>query len=506
MPAVNARHFLVAVLSTAIVLLATLPPGSLARARAAEPVAPSPSELLEKAIYTEDTVGNLDEAIRLYLKVVSDAEATRRAAAKAQHRLALCYLKQGKKAEATAALEKLVKEFPGEKELIASARQRLPSTIALTAVPWANYEMMQLNVRLAGGLKIGTYFYIVEEDLNAAKPAVRCKSRSYITLGNQHSLSRVLVERERMAPLESYWKHTLLGEVDAHYKAGAVELIDRLTKQKREVPIEGEVFDNEECAQLMRRLPLALGYKTTLPVFPTLTGQFLPIELTVKSKEMVTVPAGKFECFKFVLSVVNQTFYVSTDPHHYLVKFEAGPAIVELAGATSLLAPPTKPFSLKAKSFELMMPPTWLPYGSQFDEAYKSPTYRLAVPTANGDDVSYLLNTENITMTAIAVKARNALKTASVKTWMDSQIAYYQKELENFTIRKDGRTERKIGGHPAESLVADYTANGKPMAIYATDVLSDKFGIVLSVKTERDTLDAYRKQLDPAIESLKLAD
>ena len=88
---------------------------------------------------------------------------------------------------------------------------------------------------------------------------------------------------------------------------------------------------------------------------------------------------------------------------------------------------------------------------------------------------------------------------------MDSQIAYYQKELENFTIRKDGRIERKIGGHPAESLVADYTAGGKPMAIYIADVLSDKFGIVFSVRLERDALDTYRQQLDPAIASLKLA-
>ena len=391
----NARRYSLAVLSIVLVALAASPLSIFStQACAADATTPSPSELLEKAIYTEETVGNLDEAIRLYQKVVSDAEATRRAAAKAQHRLVLCYLKQGKKAEATAALAKLVKQFPSEKELIASARQQLPSTIALMAAPWANYEIMQLNLRLTAGMKVGTYFYIVEEDLHAAKPASRCTSRSYVTLGDHHSLSRVLVERERMAPLESYWKHTLLGEVDARYKAGAVELTDLLTKQKREVPIEGEVFDNEECAQLMRRLPLALGYKTSVPVFPTLTGQFLPIELTVKGKEMVTVPAGTFECFKFVLSVVNQTFYVSTDAHRYLVKFEAGPVIAELASVTSLLAPPTKPFKLKAKSFEFMMPPTWLAYGSQFDQAYKAPTYRLAVPTAKGDDpdVSYLLN------------------------------------------------------------------------------------------------------------------
>lgn len=40
--------------------------------------AESPSVLLEKAIYAEESAGNINEAIRLYQQIVNDAQANRR--------------------------------------------------------------------------------------------------------------------------------------------------------------------------------------------------------------------------------------------------------------------------------------------------------------------------------------------------------------------------------------------------------------------------------------------
>src|SRR4051812_45011464 len=83
--------------------------------------AASPSEMLEKAIYTEQTVGNVDEAIKLYQQVIDEAKSARSAAAQAEYRLAQCLFKKNKAAAANAALEKLIKDFPAEKELVAKA-------------------------------------------------------------------------------------------------------------------------------------------------------------------------------------------------------------------------------------------------------------------------------------------------------------------------------------------------------------------------------------------------
>src|SRR3972149_3210728 len=93
--------------------------------------AATPSELLEKAIYTEETVGNLDEAMKLYEQVIAEGKAGQEAAAQAQYRLALCHLKKGQEAEAKAAFEKLFENYPNAKDLIAEARKRLPSALKL---------------------------------------------------------------------------------------------------------------------------------------------------------------------------------------------------------------------------------------------------------------------------------------------------------------------------------------------------------------------------------------
>src|SRR5260370_11782650 len=87
----------------------------------------SPSELLEKAIHAEETAGNIDEAIKLYEQVIAEGKAARNAAAQAEYRLAQCLLKKNKTAEANAELEKLVKDFPEEKDWVAKARKLLPS-------------------------------------------------------------------------------------------------------------------------------------------------------------------------------------------------------------------------------------------------------------------------------------------------------------------------------------------------------------------------------------------
>jgi tetratricopeptide (TPR) repeat protein len=84
---------------TAMLMLASLPAN-----------AASPAETLEKGIYNEETTGNLDEAIKHYRQVLSDAQKTERLAAQAQYRLGRCLNKQGKKQEAAEAFKTLIRK------------------------------------------------------------------------------------------------------------------------------------------------------------------------------------------------------------------------------------------------------------------------------------------------------------------------------------------------------------------------------------------------------------
>ncbi len=88
--------------------------------------AQSPAELLEKAIYAEETVGDLDQAIEIYRQVVTDTKAAEAAAAQAQFRLGQCLLKQNKNDEAMAAFKKVIQDYPDQADWVARASSTCP--------------------------------------------------------------------------------------------------------------------------------------------------------------------------------------------------------------------------------------------------------------------------------------------------------------------------------------------------------------------------------------------
>ena len=163
---------------------------------AAPAAAATPSELLQKAIYTEETVGDLDAAMKLYEQVIAEGKSAQEAAAQAQFRLALCLEKKGRDAEAQAAFEAVIENFPNAKELVAQARKHLPSDIKLLPAPWKMGERMQLNMKLPSGLDIGTMIYMVDDAERDGKAVTRCSTRGVVTINGASSYSWVLCETE----------------------------------------------------------------------------------------------------------------------------------------------------------------------------------------------------------------------------------------------------------------------------------------------------------------------
>src|SRR5436190_1382675 len=164
----------------------------------------SPSELLEKGIYSEETKGDLDAAIAIYQQVVSEVKAGQALAAQAQFRLAQCYAKKNKTAEANAAFEKLIHDFPNEKDLVKKAVALLPAEPALGPVSWVDGERLQMVLKLAAGLEIGvmeTRADIVERDGKKVWQVGRVMG------GGGRSISTVQADLETFRPLSSHWKH-----------------------------------------------------------------------------------------------------------------------------------------------------------------------------------------------------------------------------------------------------------------------------------------------------------
>lgn len=114
--------------------------------------AESVGDRLHKGIYQEETVGDLDAAMKIYQEIVADEKANRPHAAQAKYRLGMCHVKKGEKEKAVATFEELIKEFPGQAKLLEQARGQLA---ALGHVPESE-EPVGSDSRTCGALSVWT--------------------------------------------------------------------------------------------------------------------------------------------------------------------------------------------------------------------------------------------------------------------------------------------------------------------------------------------------------------
>jgi tetratricopeptide (TPR) repeat protein len=156
-----------------LLAITSLVPAALAAATA------SPSELLEQGIYSEETKGDVDAALKLYQQVVSEAKAGQAVAAQAQYRLGVCFYKKKNYAEANAAFEKLLKDYPDQKDLIAAADKYLAGAVPLMPAPWVDGEELQFDIKFPTGFKIGAACYQVGSGETNGQKIWRLSSRLY---------------------------------------------------------------------------------------------------------------------------------------------------------------------------------------------------------------------------------------------------------------------------------------------------------------------------------------
>ena len=476
--------------SVVVAVLAAAIFNARAASPSATPLASPPgsvSEMLEKGIYDEETKGDIDGAITIYQQLLAQIRANDSLAAQAEYRLAQCFLKKNRKDEATAAFQKLVADYPNEKELVAKAKEFLIHGPELLPAPWVDGERLQLKIFYATGVEGGITEY--RADLVQSGTQAIWRVGALTDVATMHSASSVDVDAQSFRPVSSRWKTSLMGAVEAEYRNEEVELWrGGKPGPMTTVKTQGPVIDNEEAMDYIRRLPLKVGFTTTLPIFSTMGGQGIPIGLQVTGTEMVEVPFGKFECLRVPLSV-GQTFWFSNDAHRYLVKFDAGAVSAKLTSVLQRKADEPVTFRDGELGVSLTAPPNWVICrykNGQPDTQTLIRTYDAGADTDDGG-VRYFETS------SLAPEAQK-----SSKAWAESRL---KQDLGDGKMRPDGWKDYTVAGLPGAGFTADISANGKPQTFFSLYVVAPKESEHFVLICPKEKFESLMKDFDGIIGS-----
>jgi hypothetical protein len=460
---------------------------TLALALASPAAAQSASDLLQKGIYTQESLGNLDAAITIYKQILGDVAASRVYASQAQFRLGLCYIQKGQQADAAEAFQKLIKDYPEQTELVAKAKEYVPGGLKLLPVPWEDGEALQLVLKTDGGAEIGAFIWTAEAAQDGERQTWLLDTFRYVP--TMQALSRVTVDRETFRPIRSADAVPGMNAVLAEYGPGEVKL-ERAGKDAQTVNVVGAVYDNDQVIHLIRRLPLAEGYKVTIPVFTALGGSTIEIPMEVTQRKTIEAPAGKYECYGLHMGApINQMYWFSTDPRHYLVKFEASPVIGELTAIRQKNGPTPNEYRDDEFGFTLVAPAGWF-------------FQRLRAGLPDNQRNVHVIDPDAAATTMLWAGKLDPGKLAyegDLRRGAEEKIAERKKQFKDYTVRPDSWTPRTVNGRPALGYTADCTLMNKQITEFMVFVGGTSSSFQLSAKVERAKAGEFRQKFDDIV-------
>jgi hypothetical protein len=419
------------------------------------PGAPSAAELLEEAVYLEESVGDLEGALAIYDRIIEKSEAERRYVAQALLRKGGCHRSRGEEELALGTFRKLVEEYPDQPDLVARAREHLPAPpvaaepegpepgTALLPAPWEDGELLRYTLSAPNHGVVGDMTFSMTSMTVKGRAAWRIENRFLAPGAEIGKLSWVEAEAETLRPIRALLRHSQLGTARIEYFGDERRMMLNRPGEDPEPldhKIAGEVFENEQALQILRRLPLEPGFEHTL-VFAGRPGTIASALIRVRGRESITVPAGTFDCFRLTVSLPphEETHWISADEHRYPVRVDNPQAVIELREITRLHRGPRTLKSERA-GFELTVPEGWDAFESAFSFGFPELVFQLFTPEMRAGVL-------------LCVAGLDAAPSAAGLARKDAEI--YRSRRESYALREASWTEREVAGHEAVSFVAD---------------------------------------------------
>src|SRR5436305_8356174 len=131
---------------------------------------PTTAELLQKGIYLQETVGDLDGAIKIYRQVVQRAGESRANADQAEYRLGACLREKGQQAESAGAFQDLISDYPEQTDMVSKARALVSRPLELLPAPWTDGEILEYTtVKEPGSQGFQTWYSLQSSKAGAGR-------------------------------------------------------------------------------------------------------------------------------------------------------------------------------------------------------------------------------------------------------------------------------------------------------------------------------------------------
>lgn len=448
---------------------------------------------LEVAVYLEETVGDLDKAIEAYKKVIQESKKQLSVAAEAQFRIGKCYSQKGKAAKANAAFEAVVDNYPQQGKWVDLARSQLNAELTLLPIPWGEGDELQLEMTMPNGLPVGCQVYRIQKSTHDGKPAWECDAWQTVTINKQRGKSHVLVDGDSFTSINSQWRHSLLGEAEAIFEDSKATITAKGKDDPRVLEFSGTVYDNEQAAEVFRRLDLHVGFKGKITVVTSLGMAKQMIGLEVPRMKTIKTPVGEFECFELKLDL-GQTFYISNDENRYIVQFVAGGVEANLTKVRK-----AKDFekqqTIETDQFSLTLPDRW----HAFSEA--NPDHKEEART-------WLIDPENEMSVWVEAGPKKSVEKHhgfdSPKKWLQSILDKADAKFDDVTLDPAGIVQAQIGQHEGQATKFEYKEKGRTMVVERKSAFGASAAVSVGLIYSKDSQQDSKTSVDDIIASLKL--
>ena len=450
--------------------------------------ADSTAELLEKAVYTEQTVGDLDAAMEIYSQITASHEANRAHVAQAYYRLGVCRQKKGQDAEARTAFQTVIADFSDQERLVTQARRSLAAVQSQPAwepAPWEDGELLTYRMRLPTGKVMGALYLMAESAVYEGRDVWRLELRRLLIAdSNAYGVSRMLVDRESRRPIVSTLRHGVLGNADASFGPDGVTISG---KDVVNIPGRQAIFDHDQSIHLMRMLPLETGYEAKLNLLPLWTGKVIETGLKVEGIERCQVPAGDFECFGVALELEQQTFWYATGAERYPVKVQTGGLVVELVGIDRFQAQEPATFEFEGFGLGGTLPPGWL-------------SYDVRLETNKG--FVRLLDPEAQSLSSMELHRCPQRGCPDLGQNAERELAGAKRRFDGFQLREDTWKQDTVGDRTIIRFAGEYRRQDEDWVQYRAYSFVNDVRVELIFRVPAERFEALRATFDSLIDSI----